>query len=233
MIIPMAKVRLIGPRRRLEETLTALQDIGVLHLGDAAQARELERPEPNARERRLERQLGRILADTDAALTAMHAAGRRAPSGPRAIPDLPVIAREARRARLAAEKIERRAAALAEERTLIVKYRDFFSAFERALAGVAHFPHLTTYAAVVPAHERAVIPALGDALRKEVGPEFAISTHELASGDIALLLVLPKTFAARIERALAEARLPEIPMPEGYAGASLASAVPRMMDRLK
>jgi len=233
MIIPMAKVRLIGPRGRLEETLTALQDIGLLHLGDAAQAQELERPAPTDRERRLERQLTRILEDTDAALAAMHAAGRRAPSGARTAPVLPAIARRARRARRAAESIERRAAALAEERALILKYRDFFAAFEHALAGVASFPHLTTYAAVVPAHERAVIPQLGDALRKEVGPEFALSTHELASGDVAMLLVLPKSFAQRIERALAEARLPEVPMPAGYAGASLAEAVPRMLQRLK
>ena len=233
MIIPMAKVRLIGERGRLDETLAALQDIGLLHLADAATDRELERPAPGEAERRLERHLGRILTDVDAALAAMHAAGRRAPSGARGTLDVPAVARRARRARIAAERIEGRVATLAEERALILKYRDFFAAFEHALAGVAHFPHLTTYAAVVPAHERAVIPRLGEALRAEVGPEFALSTHELASGDVALLLVLPKSFAARIEHALADARLPEVPMPAGYAGASLAEAVPRMLERLQ
>jgi len=232
MIIPMAKVRLIGPRSRLPEALAALQDIGLLHLADASHGEPVDALPLTAREQRLQRQLTRILEDTDAALAAMHAAGRRAPAA-HAAPDLPAIARRARRARRAAEAIAARAAGLAEERALILKYRDFFAAFEHALAGVARFPHLTTYAAVVPAHERAVIPQLGDALRKEVGPEFAISTHELASGDVALLLVLPKSFAARIERALADAKLPEIPLPAGYSGATLAEAVPRMLDRLK
>ena len=232
MIIPMAKVRLIGPRGRLPEALAALQDIGLLHLADAGRDEPVQALALTPREQRLQRQLTRILEDTDAALAEMHAAGRRsaAASG---TPDLPAIARRARRARRAADAIEKRAAGLAEEKALILKYRDFFAAFEHALEGVARFPHLTTYAAVVPAHERAVIPQLGDALRKEVGPEFAISTHELASGDVALLLVLPKSFAARIERALADARLPEIPMPAGYAGASLSEAVPRMLERLK
>ena len=232
MIIPMAKVRLIGPRGRLPEALAALQDIGLLHLADAGRDEPVQALALTPREQRLQRQLTRILEDTDAALAEMHAAGRRSAAASGA-PDLPAIARRARRARRSADAIEKRAAGLAEEKALILKYRDFFAAFEHALAGVARFPHLTTYAAVVPAHERAVIPQLGDALRKEVGPEFAISTHELASGDVALLLVLPKSFAARIERALADARLPEIPMPAGYAGASLSEAVPRMLERLK
>jgi V/A-type H+-transporting ATPase subunit I len=234
MIIRMEKVRLLGPRPRLADLLSALQDAGVLHLADASRAGPLEGMALTPRQERMQRQLRRALEDIDAALAGLHGAGKRASRAAAGPPEsFALTARRARRARRAADRIAVRSAALTEERALILKYRDFFAAFESALAGVARFPNLTTYAVVVPAQERAVIPQLGDALRKEIGPEFALSTHELASGDVALLLVLPKTFADRIERALADARLPEIPMPAAYGGGALAETVPRMLERLK
>lgn len=232
MIIPMAKVRLLGARTRLSEVLAALQGLGVLHFGDAAATGSLQPLALTDRQQRRHRQLERILDDTDSALASFGSLSRRTAIGSGA-EALPAIACRARRARLATERIAARSAALAEEKALILKYRDFFAAFESALAGVARYPHLTTYAVVVPAHERAVIQQLGDALRREVGPEFAISTHELASGDVALLLVLPRSFAEKMEHALADARLPEIPIPAAYGGTALADAVPKMLKRLK
>jgi V/A-type H+-transporting ATPase subunit I len=232
MIIPMAKVRLLGARARLADVLASLQELGVLHLGDAATTESLQPLALTPRQQRLHRQLEQILEDIDTALATFGNVSRRTASAAKEAP-LPCVARDARRARLAAERIATRSAALAEEKALILKYRDFFAAFENALAGVAHYPHLTTYAVVVPARERDVIQRLGDALRAEVGPEFALSTHELASGDVALLLVLPKSFAEKMEHALADARLPEIPMPAAYGGAALADAVPKMLKRLK
>jgi V/A-type H+-transporting ATPase subunit I len=234
MIIPMEKIRLLGPRTRLGDLMAALQDAGVLHLADATRDSPLKEMALTPRQERMRRQLQRALEDIDAALGALHAAGKKAERAAAGdAEDFARAARRARRARHLAESISIRTAALAEERALILKYRDFFAAFESALAGVARFPHLTTYAVVVPAHERGVIPQLGDALRKEIGPEFAISTHDLASGDVALLLVMPKTFADRIEHALADARLPEIPMPAAYGGGALAETVPKMLERLK
>jgi len=232
MIIPMAKVRLLGARARLPDVLASLQDLGVLHLDDTATTESLQPLALTARQRRLHRQLVRMLDDIDTALATFGSISRRSVTAGSADP-LPPLARLARRARLAAERIASRSAGLAEEKALILKYRDFFAAFASALAGVAHYPHLTTYAVVVPARERGVIQRLGDALRAEIGPEFAFSTHDLASGDVALLLVLPKSFAEKMERALADARLPEIPMPAAYGGSTLASAVPRMLTRLK
>jgi hypothetical protein len=175
MIIPMEKIRLLGPRTRLGDLMAALQDAGVLHLADATRDSPLKEMALTPRQERMRRQLQRALEDIDAALGALHAAGKKAERAAAGdAEDFARAARRARRARHLAESISIRTAALAEERALILKYRDFFAAFESALAGVARFPHLTTYAVVVPAHERGVIPQLGDALRKEIGPEFAI-----------------------------------------------------------
>ena len=65
MIIPMAKVRLLGARARLPDVLASLQELGLLHLGDAATTESLQPLALTPRQQRLHRQLERILDDID------------------------------------------------------------------------------------------------------------------------------------------------------------------------
>jgi V/A-type H+-transporting ATPase subunit I len=234
MILNMAKVRVLGARDRLDETLRALQDFGLLHLGDASDEAGV-RPLPlPTREARRRRQLAAMIEDVDAALRELggaEGAAEHAPSANRP-PPLARWARLARRTRLAADRLARRRAALDEERALILKYRDFFSTFLSLLRTVARSGRLTAYAVIIPAAARAVVDRLQEALTELAGAEWAIRTQPLASGDLAVLLVLPREAAARIEAMLAEARVPEIPVPAAYAGMPLADAAPKMLARL-
>src|SRR5581483_2990233 len=54
----------------------------------------------------------------------------------------------------------------------------------------------------------------------------------LPSGEVAVLVVVAATAAARVERLLAEAGVEEIPVPAAYGGTSLVEAIPRMLARL-
>src|ERR1019366_2604535 len=60
----------------------------------------------------------------------------------------------------------------------------------------------------------------------------SMTVHDLAGGDVAPLLVLPKEFSSRLEQRLAEARVPEVPLPESYRHVPLEEAMPRMLARL-
>ena len=238
MIMPMSKVRVLGPRGRLGDILAVLQDFGLLHLADAPHDVPLDTVPLSARQQRMRRQLERLVDDAGAAEAAL---GRldAAPAGPpRPGPDaparatLPRAARAAFHARRDAERLAARRHALDDERTVIAKYRELYAAFEAPLARVARVPGLSTLALVVPRREANAIGTIADALRQRIGDEVTITSHVLRDGDTALLLVLPSALASRTEPVLAGARLAEIRVPDAYAGRPLAEAVPLMLARL-
>lgn len=234
MIIPMAKVRLLGPRAAIDDALRALQDFGILHLGDASVVPGLTRPSLDARTTRHRRYALRTLEDIDEAFRLLAPGPRARSGGPAPRTGDPVRwARSARRTVRAARHLAERGLQLEEERRLLERYRDFLAAVRPILERLAGTPRLTSYAVVVPAPGRGPLDTHLAALRAEIGPEFASAIRALPGGDLAVLLVLPRDFAERLESRLAEARVPEIPLPSAYEGAPLTEAVPRMIARLE
>ncbi|HSA54906.1 MAG TPA: V-type ATPase 116kDa subunit family protein [Gemmatimonadaceae bacterium] len=235
MIIPMAKVRVLGPREAIDAALRAVQDFGLLHLGDASRLPGLDPPALDARTARHRRHALRTLDDIDDALNALGpSAALRGDADAALRPgDAVRWARNARRTGRAARRLAGRAQALEEERRLLERYREFLAAIRPVLARLAGTPRLTSYAVVVPASGGGALDVLLTALRAEIGPEFASAVRVLPGGDVAVLLVLPLDFARRLEAKLAEARVPEIPLPAAYQGAPLSEAVPRMIARLE
>jgi V/A-type H+-transporting ATPase subunit I len=154
-------------------------------------------------------------------------------SGPQpTVSQLAHWARQAERATQAARALRTRETALGEERALITRYREFLSAILPAVRKVADSPRLTSHAVVVPASARPTVDALAGAVREQLGAEFTMSVHDLPGGDVAILLVLPREFSDKLDARLAEARVPEVPLPEGYRDLPLEQAVPRMLARL-
>jgi V/A-type H+-transporting ATPase subunit I len=239
VILPMAKVRLLGPRERLDDTLRVLQDFGRLHLADSTSLDGVTPVPAASGEVRRVRQLRRILEDVEAALAQLKAEalpGRGvAPAG--GVPGVGTLARwarTARRARRAVDDCDRRQAALEEESALLHKYRDVLDALRPLLARVTSGSRLAMHAAVVPASERPTVERLVHALEEPQAGAGAIValTHPLRDGDLALLLVMPASMERRIERLLADARVPELALPASYTERGLAHAVPAMLERL-
>ena len=236
MIVPMARLRILGPRERLEDTLHAVQDVGQLHLDEAPARAGVEPARLDARGERRRGQLQRVLTDVADALHALRAVS---PTGPRLLPPPATVADAARWARVAsrvrrdARALRDRETALDEERALVARYRDFLLAVLPVVRRVATSERLTSHAVVAPASARATVDAMAASLRAELGAEFSMTTMPLPGGDLAILLVLPKEFSARLESRLAEARVPEVPLPAAYRGMPLQDAVPLMLDRLQ
>jgi V/A-type H+-transporting ATPase subunit I len=233
MIIPMTKVRILGPREQLDATLRAIQDLGQLQLADVPTPPGVQAARLEARELRRRRQLEAVLTDVDGALHDLDIPLQDLPlPRPANVADFARWARMAARVRGAAGKLREQETALGDERALIARYRGFLEAVLPGVRKVAGSPRLTSHAVVVPAASRATIEPLGAALREQLGAEFSMSVHELPGGDVAILLILPKEFSGRLEERLAQARVPEVPLPESYRHVPLEEAMPRMLARL-
>jgi V/A-type H+-transporting ATPase subunit I len=236
MIIEMSKVRILGPRDRLPAVLRTVQDLGVLHLAApvAGPNTPVDRMQLAPAEERERRHLRAIIADIEAAL------GELKPPRPASVRVvLPVTsadfarwARLARRARREAERTRLRVVALEEEKALILKYQQFFSAFRSLVETEARWPDARAYHVLVRGADAGAIPKLRGSLVATIGQEFEIYTQPLATGEIALLLVVADPVAARVERLLAQAQVQEIPVPAAYGGGALSDAIPKMLARL-
>ena len=236
MIIEMSKVRILGPRDRLPDVLRTLQDLSLLHLAAPAAAvgEPLDRVRLAPAQERESRHLRTILGDIDAALAELRPSGAVSGRGvPRAAPaDLVRWARLAWRVRREAERARLQLAALAEEKALILKYQQFFSAFRSLLEAEARWPNARAYHVLVRGSDAGAIPKLRASLVAAIGQEFEIYTQPLATGEIALLLVVAAPAAAHVERLLAQAQVQEIPVPAAYGGGVLSEAIPKMLARL-
>ena len=232
----MSKVRVLGPRERLPDVLRTLQDLSLVHLAPptVTPGAPLERAQLATREERERRHLLAVIADIDATLAELRVPVNpplRAPS--RGSPgDQVRWARLAWRVRREAERLRLQLVALEEEKALILKYQQFFSAFRSLLEAEGRWPNATAYHVLVRGSDAATIPKLRAALTAAIGNEFEIYTHPLASGEIALLIIVAAPVAAHVERLLAQAQVEEIPVPAAYGGGTLTAAIPAMLARL-
>jgi V/A-type H+-transporting ATPase subunit I len=230
MIVPMAKMRILGPAGRLPDVLKVIQDVGVLHLTPPAPSARLTAVAPQDGAARHQHQLERILADTEAALEVLGGGGEALPGTPGADPGLARRARHAGRVRHETDEFARRRTALEEEAALLTRYQDLFAALEALLSARALMPGASAYHVVLRRDQAGSLPELRRALRDVLGEGFELLTRSLPSGETALLLMVPRSEAPRVDRLLAETRLQEMPVPHGY-GDTIEEAVPRMRAR--
>jgi V/A-type H+-transporting ATPase subunit I len=236
MILTMAKVRILGPRDRLPDVLRSLQTLSVLHLTPPTAAAPLAPAQLSSRQDRERRYLLAGMDDVDAALgelkPSLAAPGRPGPAAKVATADLARWVRLARRVRRSTDRLKARATALDEERALILKYQEFFSAFRPLLENESRWKNATVYHVLLKRGELEAISRLRSSLTTVIGEGFELLNRQLPSGETAVLVVVSAAQAARVERLMAEANLQEIPVPAAYGGRSLADAIPRMLARL-
>lgn len=228
MIVPMVRVRIMGPRGRLPETLSVVQDAGVLHLAGPSESAPLHGGALTSREHRRRRQLLRILDDVEAVLE--QAEPPTAPAAAARTGECVRWARLARRTRRRLAGLGERLARLQEEQALLQRYQGFFAAFESLLRARAVEPGITAFHVVLRADQAEALPALQRALGDMLGGASETLARELPGGEIALLLLVPASRASEVERLLADTRVQEVPVPAGYGG-NLLEAVPRMRVR--
>ncbi len=229
MIVPMTRVRVMGPRARLPAVLATVQDVGVLHLTPAPECGALQPSVLAPADTRRRRQLSRILEDVTAVLGDSPGPP---PAGAPGDPECARWARLARRTRRALARLDDRAARLREERAMLLRFEGFFAIFESLGLGRSSRPGFTAFHVVLRSDQLEVLPALRRALQEMLDGACETLSRELPDGETALLILVRASEAARVERLLADTRVQEVPAPSGY-GATLVDALPRMRERAK
>jgi V/A-type H+-transporting ATPase subunit I len=225
VIIPMTRVRIAGPRGRLDQALGVLQDVGVVHL--VKPAIETTGAPPHDTETR---HLRRILDDVEVALRVLGVTpdGSSAPE----TPDLPRSALRAGRVRRWAERLARALAALSDERTLLLRYAEFFKAFEALLGEELGWPDGHAFYIVLRAGARDAVERLRSSLDAAVGGEMELLARPLASGETAVLLLASSEAAPKVGQLLSASRVQELPAPTGLGETNVLRALPALKARL-
>lgn len=234
MILPMSKVRIMGPRELLPKVMPILQDFGQLHLSPPKDSRGVTSVHKGPSEERRERQLGRIRESVEAALRALggesEGARVQAPETDRAT--LSRWATLARRVRREAEGLRDRRIGLQEEQAFLSRYRDFFGSFQSFAEAAARWPGAAAYHVVLPQGGQRALGQLKDGLREMLGDEFALWSRELRTGETGVLILIPRTSDERVEELFRAARVQEIELPGAAEGIAPAESIPQIARRL-
>lgn len=228
MIVQMARVRIAGPRPRLDAVLAELQDAGALHL-DRPRLPDVQ-PIDSAvtRERR---HVERCLLDVDNSLDRLQA--RCAPASPPQPPSSPPrAARRARSIRRQAERLHLAQAALQDERVLLLRYHEFFRAFESLVGQELTWPGGQAFYVVLRAGAQGALGELKRSLEAAVSGEVELLHHELSSGEWAVLILASSGTASRVAALLSASRVEELPAPAGLGTSNLLRALPALKARL-
>jgi vacuolar-type H+-ATPase subunit I/STV1 len=190
----MVRVRIAGPRSLLDTTLTVVQDLGVLHIDRPPVPESAMTDHVIARQRR---HVERSLADVETALARLEVPGDTQAHG-----DIPASApeavRRARRVRRRADALTVTRASLEEQRSLLLRYGEFFRVFE-ALAGYElTWPDGQVFYVVLKAGAESVLPDLKRRLDEAVGGEVELLSRELSSGEWAVLILASARAAPRV-----------------------------------
>lgn len=234
MIAPMSRVRILGPRDRFDATLLVLQDLGLVHLTASPPVASLRRVRLSAREARQQQRLGAIQADLGAVLGRLDAPPAAAPSAPpppATTTDLARWARAASRLRRELERLETARRGLEEERAELVRFERFARVFQDLRSGAGGGTALHAYQLVLRSGDRQAAEALRHGLAGVIGDQFLLRTADLEGGEIAALLLVPRSDQERVERILAQAGIHELPVPATLGAVSPADAPGALVAR--
>jgi V/A-type H+-transporting ATPase subunit I len=223
----MLRIRIAGPRGRLDEALAALQDLNVLHVDRPQVAGGRTPDRAVTRERH---HVERCLSDVETALERLRT--RTAAAATFAPPLTAAALRRARRVRQHADRLARADAALQDERRLLRRYREFFDAFRSLVGHELSWPDGQAFYIVLRAGAASALAELTRSLETALEGETEVLHHQLPSGEIAVLILTSARAAKKVSGLLAASRVDELPAPAGLGEHSLLRALPALEARL-
>jgi V/A-type H+/Na+-transporting ATPase subunit I len=233
VIVPMARVRVVGPRTLLPKVIDLLQAEGVLELEPMPQplARWVGgvpvRGDPAA-QHRLEDAILR-LGETVRLLAAPAGEAARAevvldPEAPDLAERLEAIAAEAR-------ALDERRAALEEERSVLARYEKLLVALSKELAELDGSKQVEGFGLVFRRGEHEAIQLFEEEVARMTDGAYTLILRDLDDEHTAGLLAVPTLVAPAVGRLLFERGVNEVKLPESYAGRGFADGVRRLVAR--
>ncbi len=213
MIVTMERVRIIGPRSKLDTTVRALQDIGTLHPIRPDLVPPLVAPRESARDQRHDRTLRTALEDIEEAMSRLGLAVDRRDGRPsiRVEP----IAREvrlARRARRATLRLAGEVRAIEEERSSLAHLLQLIEVFADLESRIAAPGRYVAFLVLTRGHA-SELERLESEIEEAVGEDFVVHTHPVPGDELAVMVEVPARAAERLTAVLPAAGVGEIELP--------------------
>jgi V/A-type H+-transporting ATPase subunit I len=131
-----------------------------------------------------------------------------------------------------ADALARATSALEDERSLLLRYREFFRAFEALVGQELTWPDGQAFYVILRADAGGALTELRRRLEEAVGGEIELLHHELSSGEWAVLILASSRAAAKVSALLSASRIEELPAPAGTGERNLLRAEPAIRARL-
>jgi V/A-type H+-transporting ATPase subunit I len=221
---------MLGPRDQLQAVLGRVQDLGLVHLVEPAEAEALSLLALTPEQRRHLRSVHQVGKDVDAALQLLG----ETPSATKTVADiaLPRAALIAGRSRRELEALAEQRQRLEEERALILKFRPFFSAFRKISQSGLDLDGVRVFYLVLREDGEQELRRMRAALRQALGDGFELLRQPSESGESALLLAVPAADAVKAEQLLSEAGVQSLSLPDQFEEESVSATIQRMQTRL-
>ncbi len=230
MQVPMAKIHVLGHRRRLDDVLEHLYETGSVQLIDVTQDASLHLPPLSLDEEHVRQieQLRYLRARLDAALAL-------AP-----LPALPARA-DVDLAKIEAEldadtpQIERLAHQLDDLGAELDTLPRYVASLKRLLPLVPELPDLAGYevvALLIDVAHQGVIGDLNAEMEELIGSNFTILSDRVDAQTIGAVLVFPRKQSARVQDLLGHERVTRVRLPDRFAGMPFQQAISAMERRL-
>jgi V/A-type H+-transporting ATPase subunit I len=231
MILDMARIRLLGPKDQLQAALARIQDLGLVHLVEPAETESLSLLDLTREEERHVNRVRRVSEDVDIALQLLG----ETPSAPRTAEEIPLdrAALIAGRSRRELEVLAEQRQHLEEERSLILKFRPFFSAFQKISESGLELEGIRVFYLVLREDSEQELRRMRVALRQALGNGFELLSQPSESGGSAMLLAVPTSDARKAEQLLSEAGVQALSLPDQFEEESVGGTIQRMRSRLE
>lgn len=238
MLVPMTKVQIIGRKPHVERVLQRLYRLGLLQLASAHDepALELEPfPGESGRDERAE-ELRLLVAQLEGLLALAGGAGGTEP-----LPepdDAGAVARELQALTPLVEPLVGRIEELRTEQAVLPRYIEPLRRLLPLVPELAELDEseinaleLDAVALVLNTDDEAVVDALREALRSELGDRFVLVAARVGPDAIGCVIVTPHRATREVQALLGRERVRHMPLPSRYEELSFRGAVTAMQLR--
>lgn len=234
MLVRMAKVHVLGHRRRLDDVLALLHRLGVVHLIDASDDPDVLLPPLHVDETHLREieDLRYLEVRIDAILNLVPNPPAPDPEAEPTEADLGRLRRELDEDGPELERLVARRDDLTAEQEILPRY---IASLRRLLPLVPELTDLVGYdttAVLIQSRYADVLGELNAALTDTLGANFEVISDHVDPDTIGAVLVFPKEQATKVEALLGREQLTRIRLPRHFQQMPFRQAITAMEHRL-
>lgn len=231
MLVPMAKVRILGHKEYLDQTLAALRGLGSVQI-ERAEGEEPPLPAMalDAERLRQREQDRALLTRLQTLLTALSTPGEEHPPSP--APDLEALVRELDVVEPQIRRLVQQRDALEAERLSLPRYR---AVLESLLPLAAELPDLVGYetvALLIERRARHVIDLLDELLTELTQRRHVVIAAPLDKDTYGALVVFPRAVSTEVQALLGRQEVTRVQLPPALAGKPFRQAIAECERRM-